>query len=109
METIIPIIERLGSLGILVLMVWRAPSIIAAIKDLLNSVTTQVTAIQDKALVVFERQQEAERKLFEVRFANSEKTLEKIGDALETTMRTQTEILHNQTDMRHRLEQLEKK
>jgi hypothetical protein len=109
MEAIIPIVERLGSLGILVLMVWRAPSIITAIKDMLGSVTDKIAAIQEKSLNVFEKQQEAERKLFEIRFASSEKTLEKIGDALETTMRTQTEILHNQTEMRNRLEQLEKK
>lgn len=109
MEAVIPIIERLGSLGILVLMVWRAPAIIAAIKDLLNNVTDKVAAIQDKSLAVFEKQQEAERELFKVRFENTEKTLEKIGNALDTTMRTQTEILHNQTEMRHRLELLEKK
>ena len=104
----IPIVERLGSLGILVLMVWRAPAIIASIQTLLNSVVDKVSAIQDKTLAAYEKQQESDRELFKARFENMEKGLEKIGNALEATMRTQTEILHNQNDMRHRLEQLEK-
>ena len=105
----IPIVERLGSLGILVLMVWRAPSIIAAIKDLMNDVVDKVTAIQEKNLAVFERQQTAEREMVSSRFDPIEKGIDKMGTALEASMRTQTEILHTQTEMRHRLEVLEKK
>lgn len=104
----IPIVERLGSLGILVLMVWRAPAIILAIQGLLNGVVDKVTAIQDKSLAVYERQQQAEREMVSVRFENIEKGIDKMGNALEASMRTQTEILHSQTEMRHRLELLEK-
>lgn len=105
----IPIVERLGSLGILVLMVWRAPAIIASIQSMLNSVIDKVTAIQDKNLAVFERQQTAEREMVSSRFDPIEKGIDKMGTALEASMRTQTELLHGQNEMRHRLELLEKK
>lgn len=106
---LIPIVERLGSLGILVLMVWRAPTIIQAIQGLLNSVVDKVTTIQERNLESYEKQQAADRSLVSLKFEIMERSLEKIGTALESTMRTQTEILVNQTEMRHRLELLEKK
>lgn len=108
MPEIIPIIERLGSLGILVLMVWRAPAIIAAIKELLNSVTDKVASLQEKTLDVYIKQQETERSMVCQRFESIEKGIEKMGEALTSSMNTQTEILHQQTEIRHRLEVLEK-
>jgi hypothetical protein len=116
MEAAIPIVERLGSLGILVLMVWRAPAIVAAIQALLGSVTDKVAQLQSTTLTAFKEQQEAERALFTIRFENIEKGLEKIVVSLDATMKSQTTILQivnsvyeEQNEIRHRLERLEDK
>lgn len=94
MDETIAIIERLGSLGILVLMVWRAPAIISSIKELLNSVTDKVAALQSQTLDIYIKQQETERNMMAQRFEALDRSMEKIGQALDASMKTQTEILH---------------
>jgi hypothetical protein len=105
---IIPIIERLGSLGILALMVWRAPAIIAAIQGLLNGVIDKIGAIQDKSLDIYVKQQEAERTMVSQRFETMERSLEKISEVLDSSMKAQNEVLHQLSEVRHRLGVLEK-
>jgi len=109
MPEFIPIIERLGSLGILVLMVWREPAIVAAIKDLINGVVDKISAMNDKHLEMYAKQQETERNLIVQRFEPLERGLEKIGESLTSSMQVQNEILHQQNEIRHRIEKLEDK
>jgi paraquat-inducible protein B len=116
MEAIIPIVERLGSLGILVLMVWRAPSIIGAISTLIDTVSSRLAAVQDKVLAAYKEQQQSERDLVTLRFEQVDKALEKLVSGLDTTMKSQAtlinginQVCHDQEDIRHRLERLEEK
>lgn len=116
MDDIIHIVERLGSLGILVLMVWRAPAIIAAIQSLMGSQIEKVSQLQKETLAAFKEQQEAEREVMTLRFENTEKAVERLATSMDATLKSQTvmlQVLNNiceeQGEIRHRLEILEKK
>lgn len=107
MEDIVKIVERLGSLGILVLLIWRVPAIIDALKGMTEMVIDKIGTMQDKNLSTFKEQQNTERALMTTRFELVDKNLERVGQALEASIKIQNEMLVTTNDVKHRLEKLE--
>lgn len=107
MEDVVKIIERLGSLGILVILIWRVPAILDSLTAHTAMAIDKIVIMQDKTLTMYKEQQTIERSLMINRFESVDRTLEKVCDALESNMKIQNETLVTQNEIKHRLERLE--
>jgi hypothetical protein len=71
-------VGQFGALGILAIMVWRAPSVLAAINDLIQRVIANVREAQSEALNVFKSEQQNLIDMIDRRFSSTEGTLVKL-------------------------------
>lgn len=101
-------LQNIGAMMILAILVLRLPNIISAFNSGVQLIINNVMQIQEKALLAFKDQNEKDREYNGVRFEKIENSLEKIGEALNTSMAVQNKILGKQEDIEKRLDRLEK-
>lgn len=94
-------LENLGAFGIIVLTIWRFPSIVTAYSNGVQLIITNVTGIQDKALQAFKEEMSKDREVLTEKLSNLETGMTK---AIELA----TTVLNNQDKMNIRLEAVEK-
>lgn len=99
--TIVSSISQFGALGILAIMVWKAPGIVAAINDLIQKVIGNVRETQTEALNVFKSEQQALLEMVDRRFSSTEGTLLK-------QVENQTIVITELKSLSMRVENLER-
>lgn len=101
LNAIVTTVSQLGALGILALMVWRAPSILTSINALIQGVIGNVRTAQGEALNVFKTEQQNLIDMIDRRFSSTESTLVKLVE-------TQTQLVAELRSLGVRVENLER-
>jgi hypothetical protein len=83
-QPILSIVQQLGGLGILALMVYLSPKILAGLSDLNQKMIGTVRETQTEALSVFKTEQSALIDMIDRRFQSTEGTLTKLVETLTT-------------------------
>jgi hypothetical protein len=110
------ILDGLTLFGLLAILIWRLPNIIAEFTNGIKYIMDNVRAVQNEALASFERQFKQlndERAVHDAQELESyqvmQETLKQIGASLVASNNQLTRVIEHQEDMRDRLTRLEAK